>query len=104
MIFDFLSVISGRKRSGAQCCKRKKEAEIASKKSSILLAGFLKKAKKEAEAANSSSSESQDGGYQPSVSEQVDTNDENIDDLEKNMIQTDILVYAEKNSENTKDQ
>ena len=59
--------MSGRKRSGAQNRKRKKEAEIAFKKSSVLLAAFLKKAKKEVEAANTSSSESEDGGYQPSV-------------------------------------
>ena len=38
--------MSGRKRSGAQNRKRKKEAEIAFKKSSVLLAAFLKKAKK----------------------------------------------------------
>ena len=43
--------MSGRKRSGAQNRKRKKEAEIAFKKSSVLLAAFLKKAKKEVEAA-----------------------------------------------------
>ena len=44
--------MSGRKRSGAQNRKRKKEAEIAFKKSRVLLAAFLKKAKKEVEAAN----------------------------------------------------
>ena len=89
--------MSGRKRSGAQCRKRKKEAEIASKKSSTLLASFLKKAKKkEAEAANSNSSESEDDGYQPPISEHVDDNVENIEDSEKNMIQTDVAVYAEK--------
>ena len=59
--------MSGRKRSGAQNRKRKKEAEIAFKKSSVLLAVFLKKAKKEVEAPNTSSSESEDGGYQPSA-------------------------------------
>ena len=32
--------MSGRKRSGAEGRKRRKEAEIASKKSSIVLAGF----------------------------------------------------------------
>lgn len=89
--------MSGRKRSGAQCRKRKKEAEIASKKSSTLLASFLKKAKKkEAEAANSNSSKSEDDGYQPPISEHVDDNVENIEDSEKNMIQTDVAVYAEK--------
>ena len=46
--------MSGRKRSGKS--QRKKEAEIAFKKSSVLLAAFLKKAKKEVEAANTSSS------------------------------------------------
>ena len=96
--------MSGRKRSGAQCRKRKKEAEIASKKSSKLLAGFLKRAKKEAEAANSSSSESEDGGCQPPISEHVDANVENIEDSEKNMIQTDIPVYAGKNSKDIEDQ
>ena len=33
--------MSGRKRSGAQNRKRKKEAEITLKKSSVLLAAFL---------------------------------------------------------------
>ena len=97
--------MSGRKRSGAQNHKIKKEDEIAFKKSSILLAGFLKKAKKEVEAANTSSSESEDGGYQPPASEHdVDANVENIVVSEKNIIQTDISVCAEKNSENTEDQ
>ena len=96
--------MSGRKRSGAQNRKRKKEAEIAFKKSSVLLAAFLKKAKKEVEAANTSSSESEDGGYQPSVLEHdVDANVENIAVSEKNIIQTDIFVCAERNSENTED-
>ena len=96
--------MSGRKRSGAQNRKRKKEAEIAFKKSSVLLAAFLKKAKKEVEAANTSSSESEDGGYQPSVLEHdVDANVENIAVSEKNFIQTDISVCAERNSENTED-
>ena len=96
--------MSGRKRSGAQNRKRKKEAEIAFKKSSVLLAAFLKKAKKEVEAANTSSSESEDGGYQPFVLEHdVDANVENIAVSEKNIIQTDISVCAERNSENTED-
>ena len=96
--------MSGRKRSGALNRKRKKEAEIAFKKSSVLLAAFLKKAKKEGEAANTSSSESEDGGYQPSVLEHdVDANVENIAVLEKNIIQTDISVCAERNSKNTED-
>ena len=96
--------MSGRKRSGAQNRKRKKEAEIAFKKSSVLLAAFLKKAKKEVEAANTSSSESENGGYQPSVLEHdVGANVENIAVSEKNIIQTDISVCAERNSENTED-
>ena len=96
--------MSGRKRSGAQNRKRKKEAKIALKKSSVLLAAFSKKAKKEVEAANTSSSESEDGGYQPSVLEHdVDANVENIAVSEKNIIQTDISVCAERNSENTED-
>ena len=45
----------GRKKSEAQNRKRKKEAEIAFKKLSVLLAAFLKKAKKEVEAADSDS-------------------------------------------------
>ena len=96
--------MSGRKRSGAQNCKRKKEAEIAFKKPSVLFAAFLKKAKKEVEAANTSSSESEDCCYQPSVLEHdVDTNVENIAVAEKNIIQIDISVCAERNSENTED-
>ena len=96
--------MSGRKRSGAQNRKRKKEAEIAFKKSSVLLAAFLKKVKKKVEAVNTSSSESEDGGYQPSVIEyDVDTNVENIAVSEKIIIQTDIFVCVEKNSENTDD-
>ena len=94
--------MSGRKRSGAQGRKRKKEAEVASKKSSILLARFLKKAKKTVD-ANSSSSQSEDDGYEPpTVSEHIDANVENVEDSEKNTIQTDIPVslYAEQNSEN----
>ena len=55
--------MSGRKRSGAQNRKRKNEAEIAFKKSSVLLAAFLKKAKKKVEAANTSFLESEDGDY-----------------------------------------
>ncbi|KAK3607166.1 hypothetical protein CHS0354_004428 [Potamilus streckersoni] len=90
--------MSGRKRSGAQCRKRKEEAEKASKMSSTLLASFLKKAKKkEAEAAaKSNSSESEDDGYQPPISEHVDDNVEKVEDSEKNMIKTDVAVYAEK--------
>ena len=96
--------MSGRKRSGAQNRKRKKEAEIALKKSSVLLAAFLKKAKKEIEAANTSSSESENCGYQPSVLDHdVDTNVENIAVAEKNIIQIDISVCAERNSENTEE-
>ena len=65
---------------------------------------FLKKAKKDVEAANNSSSESEDGGYQPSVLEHdVDANVENIAVSEKNIIQTDISVCAERNSENIED-
>ena len=87
--------MSGRKRSGAQCCKRKKGSQNSIKKSSTLHASFLKKAKKkEAEAANPNSSESEDGIYQPSISEHVDDNVENIEDSEKSMIQTDVAVYA----------
>ena len=85
--------------------QKKKGSRNSIKKSSTLLASFLKKAKKkEAEAANSNSSESEDDGYQPPISEHVDDNVENIEDSEKNMIQTDVAVYAEKNSENTEDQ
>ena len=93
--------MSGRNRSGAQNRKRKKEAEIAFKKSNV---AFLKKAKKKVEAANTSFSESEDGGYQTSVLEHdVDANVENIVVSEKNNIQTDIFVCAERNSENTED-
>ena len=92
--------MSGRKRSGAQNRKRKREAEIECKKSSVLLAGFIKKAKIEVEAAannSSSDSESKDGGYQPPVSEHdIDTNLENFVVSEKNIIQTDTSVCAEK--------
>jgi len=77
--------------------QKKKGSRNSIKKSSTLLASFLKKAKKkEAEAANSNSSESEDDGYQPPISEHVDDNVENIEDSEKNMIQTDVAVYAEK--------
>ena len=97
--------MSGRKRSGAQNRKRKKEAEKASKTSSVLLAGFLKRAKKDVEAANTSSSASEDGGHQPSVSEHdVDSNVENIVVSDKNIIQPAISVCVERNSENTEDQ
>ena len=96
--------MSGRNRSGAQNRKSKKEAEIAFKKSNLLLAAFLKKAKKKVEAANTSFSESEDGGYQPSVLEyDVDANVENIAVSEKTILQTDIFVCAERNSENTED-
>ena len=49
-------------------------------------------------------SESEDCGYQPPVSEHVDANDENIDDLEKKLIQIDITINTGKNTENTEDQ
>ena len=93
--------MSGRKRSGAQNRKRKKEAEIAFKKSSVLLAAFLKKAKKEVEAANTSSSESEDGGYQPSVLEHdVDANVENIAVSEKTLFKQ-IFLYVQKETPKT---
>ena len=55
----------GKKRSGAEGPKRKKQIENAPKKSSKLLAWFLKSAKttEEAEAANSVFSELDDGSY-----------------------------------------
>ena len=96
--------MSRRKKSGAQNRKRKKEAEIAFKKSSVLLDAFLKKAKKEVEAANTSYSESEVGGYQPTVLEHdVDANVEDIAVLGKKNIQTDTSACAERNSESTED-
>ena len=47
-----------------------------------MFVGFLEK-KKETEAAIFSFSESEDCGYQPPVSEHVDANDKNIDNVEK---------------------
>lgn len=74
--------MSEKERSGAQGRKRKREVEIASKKSSLLLA-FLMNAKKKAGAALFCSSQSKDRGYQPLVSGHVDANDENINDSKK---------------------
>ncbi|KAK3595711.1 hypothetical protein CHS0354_025333 [Potamilus streckersoni] len=61
----------------------------------VLLFRDRKAKKKEAEAENSNSSESEDDSYQPPISEHVDDNDENVEDSEKNMIQTDVAVYAD---------
>ena len=97
--------MSGRNRSEAQKSQKKKGSRNSIQKNQVYyLLIFLKKAKKKVEAANTSFSESEDGGYQPSVLEHdVDANVENNAVSEKSIIQTDIFVCAERNSENTED-